>query len=137
MSTISSVSSTSTSSTSSTSSSSSLDTDSFLQILAAELKYQDPSDPVSATEYVSQMAQISSLNELTSIGASIDNSVAYSLIGQEATYSATTTSGDTVTGTGKVLSVTVSGSNTYVNVGGTTVDYSSITKVGSDSTTTT
>ncbi len=137
MSTISSVSSTSTSSTSSTSSSSSLDTDSFLQILAAELKYQDPSDPVSATEYVSQMAQISSLNELTNIGTSINNSVAYSLIGQEATYSTTTTDGDTVTGTGTVLSVTVSGSNTYVNVGGTTVDYSSITKVGSDSTTTT
>ena len=136
MSTISSVSSTSTSSTSSTSSSSSLDTDSFLQILAAELKYQDPSDPVSATEYVSQMAQISSLNELTNISTAINNSSAYSLIGQEATYSTTDTSGNTVTGTGTVLSVTISGSNTYVNVDGTTVDYSSITQVGSDSTTT-
>lgn len=132
MSTISSVSSTSTSSTSSTSSSSSLDTDSFLQILAAELKYQDPSDPVSATEYVSQMAQ----NELTNISTAINNSSAYSLIGQEATYSTTDTSGNTVTGTGTVLSVTISGSNTYVNVDGTTVDYSSITQVGSDSTTT-
>lgn len=136
MSTISSISSTSTATTSSTTSSTSLDTDSFLQILAAELKYQDPSDPVSATEYVSQMAQISSLSQLSAMSTSISNSTAYSLIGQEVSYSTTDTSGNTVTGSGTVQSVTVSGNNTYVNVGGTTVDYSSIYQVGSDSTTT-
>ncbi|CQR71975.1 Flagellar basal-body rod modification protein FlgD [Sporomusa ovata] len=113
-----------------------MDFDEFVQILATELKYQDPDDPVSGTEYVSQLAQISSLSALSEISTSVTNASAFSLIGQEVTYSATDTSGSTVTGSGTVLSVTVSGSNTYVNVDGTTVDYSSITKVGSDSTTT-
>lgn len=122
-----------TSNTTSTTSSTSLDSDSFLQLLAAELKYQDPSEPVSATEYVSQMAQISSLSQLSTINTAVNNAAAYSMIGQEATYSTTNTAGDTVTGTGTVQSVIVSGSNTYVNVGGSIVDLASIIQVGSDS----
>ena len=136
MSTVSSATSSSSTTSSSTSTTAALDFDEFLQLLATELKYQDPDDPVSGTEYVSQLAQISSLSALSSLNTSVNNSVAFSLIGQEATYSTTDTSGNAVTGTGTVLSVTISGSNTYVNVGGTTVDLSSITKVGTDSSTT-
>lgn len=137
MSTTSSVSSTTSATTSSSiASTTSLDFDEFIQLLAVELKYQDPEDPVSGTEYISQLAQISSLSALSTLNTSLNNSVAFSMIGQEATYSTTDTSGNAVTGTGTVLSVTISGSNTYVNVGGTTVDLSAITKVGSDSTTT-
>ena len=124
------------SSTTSSSSSNSLDFEEFVQILATELKYQDPDDPVSGTEYVSQMAQISSLSALSSMNSTLNNATAYGLIGQTVSYSSTDTSGNTVTGTGTVKSVTVSGSSTYVNVGGTTVNYDDITKVGSDSTTT-
>ena len=136
MSTVSSATSSSSTTSSSTSTTAALDFDEFLQLLATELKYQDPDDPVSGTEYVSQLAQISSLSALSSLNTSVNNSVAFSLIGQEATYSTTDTSGNAVTGTGTVQSVTISGSNTYVNVGGTTVDLSSITKVGTDSSTT-
>ena len=54
MSTTSAVSSTtSSSSSSSTSTTAALDFEEFLQLLATELKYQDPEDPVSGTEYVS------------------------------------------------------------------------------------
>lgn len=138
MSTTSSVtSSTSTTTSSSIASTSSLDFDEFIQLLATELKYQDPDDPVSGTEYVTQMAQISSLSALSTINSSLNNSSAFSMIGKEATYSTTDTSGNTVTGSGTVQSVTISGSNTYVNVGGTTVDLSAITKVADSSTTST
>lgn len=130
---VNSASASSTSSTTSTTSTSSLDFDEFIQLLATELKYQDPDDPVSGTEYVSQMAQISSLSALSTINTSLNNSEAYDIIGKTATYSTTDTSGATVTGTGTVQSVTISGSNTYVNVGGTTVNLSSITKVASAS----
>jgi flagellar basal-body rod modification protein FlgD len=121
----------STTSTTSTTDTTSLSYESFLSLLATELQYQDPTDPVSATEYVSQMAQISSLDALSNISTSINNATAYSMIGQTATYSTTDTSGDTVSGTGVVQSVTISGSSTYVNVGGTTVDLDSITSVAS------
>jgi flagellar basal-body rod modification protein FlgD len=124
-----------TTSSTSTDSANSLDFSEFIQLLATELKYQDPDNPVSGTEYVSQMAQISSLSALSTINSSVNNAEAYSLIGKEATYSTTDTSGATVTGTGTVQSVTISGSNTYVDVGGTTVDLSSITTVANESTT--
>ena len=115
----------------------SLDFDEFVQLLATELKYQDPDDPVSGTEYVTQLAQISSLSALSTMNSSLNNSTAFSMIGKTATYSTTDTSGNAVTGTGTVQSVTISGSNTYVNVGGTTVDLSAITQVSDSSTTST
>lgn len=137
VSSITSTTSTTSSSTSSTSSNTSLDFDEFIQILATELQYQNPDDPVSGTEYVSQLAQISSLSALSSINTTMNNAAAYSLIGQTVTYSSTDSSGNTTTGTGTVQSVTVSGSNTYLNVGGTTVSYEDIVKVGTDSTSST
>lgn len=126
-----------TSSKTSTATTSSLDFDSFITLLAAELKYQDPDDPVSGTEYVSQMAQISTLSGLADIGTTVNNSAAFSIIGKEATYSVTDSSGNTTTGSGTVQSVTTSGSNTYVNVGGTSVNYDSIVTVSDSSDTTT
>lgn len=106
------------------------DFESFLKLLATELQNQDPSEPVSSTEYVSQMAQMSSLMQLQNIGASVDASQAYSMIGKTATYEATdSTTGDTVTGSGTVQSVSISGSSVYVTVGGTKVELSSIISV--------
>lgn len=118
-------------------SNSSMDTDSFLKILAAELKYQDPSDPVSSTEYVSQLAQISSLSELEDVNTGVSNSGAFSMIGKKVTYSATDSSGAAVTGSGTVNSVSISGSNTTLDVGGTSVSLEYITKVENASSTNT
>ena len=39
-----------------------LSSDSFLKILAAELQYQDPLEPQSNSEFVSQMASFSALD---------------------------------------------------------------------------
>ena len=38
---------------------SSLDKDAFLQLLVAQMKYQDPLQPTSNTEYISQLATFS------------------------------------------------------------------------------
>ena len=55
------------SSTSSTGSDSLGTADSFLKILATELQYQDPTEPVSNTEYVAQLAQFNSLQQLSAM----------------------------------------------------------------------
>lgn len=116
-------------------SNSSMDTESFIKILAAQLRYQDPTDPVKASEYVSQLAQISSLSELEGVNTGVNNNSAYSMIGKTATYSVTDSAGTTTTGSGIVNSVSISGSNTTLDVGGTPVSLKYITKVTDTSST--
>jgi flagellar basal-body rod modification protein FlgD len=48
------------------------DTDTFMQLLLAELKNQDPLEPMNNSEMVSQMAQLNSLQQLTSISSNIE-----------------------------------------------------------------
>ena len=47
-----------------TTGSSSIGKDQFLQILVAEMKYQDPLEPTTNTEWISQMATFSQIEEL-------------------------------------------------------------------------
>jgi flagellar basal-body rod modification protein FlgD len=44
----------------------------FLQLLVAQLKGQNPLDPKDGAEFVSQLAQFSSLEELINIRTSLD-----------------------------------------------------------------
>ena len=44
----------------------------FLTLLVAQLKGQDPMNPVQGSEFVAQLAQFSSLEELTKIRTSMD-----------------------------------------------------------------
>ncbi len=44
-----------------------LDRDAFLQILVAQLRNQDPLNPVDGENFISQMAQLSSLEQLTTL----------------------------------------------------------------------
>jgi flagellar basal-body rod modification protein FlgD len=65
----------STSATSSTSksSTSSLGQDAFLQLLVTQLQYQDPLSPMDDKEFVAELAQFSSLEQLTEINTGIEN----------------------------------------------------------------
>ena len=59
----------------------------FLQLLVAQLKGQDPLNPLDGTQFVSQLAQFSSLEELTKIHAGID--VVQQALTKSATQSST------------------------------------------------
>lgn len=44
----------------------------FLQLLVAQLQNQDPTNPVDSTQYVSQLAQFSELEQLVAIRGDLD-----------------------------------------------------------------
>ena len=47
--------------------------DQFLQLLVAQIHYQDPTNPTDATTFVTQLAQFSSLEQLVGIRADLDS----------------------------------------------------------------
>jgi flagellar basal-body rod modification protein FlgD len=55
----------------------------FLQMLIAQLENQDPLNPQDATEFTAQLAQFSSLEQLLSIGESIDQLAESELVSQQ------------------------------------------------------
>ena len=55
----------------STNSNSSLNKDAFLQLLVTQMQYQDPLDPQDNSEYLSQLAQFTSLEQMTNVGTRI------------------------------------------------------------------
>jgi len=55
----------------STGSSTSVDTSQFLQLLVAQLKNQDPMNPVDNQQFLAQLATFSSLEQLISINAGV------------------------------------------------------------------
>jgi flagellar basal-body rod modification protein FlgD len=75
MSSLSSLNGTSVNSAISTTTNSSLNLNSsqFLQLLTTQLKNQDPSDPVSASDFTSQLAQLSTLDSLNSLNTNFSS----------------------------------------------------------------
>ena len=108
-----------TGSASSSKSSSSLDKEAFLQLLVTQMKYQDPLEPTDNTEYVSQLATFSELEEMQNMVGSTDLSRASSLVGKYVTVKVTNeTTGDTTLKGGKVDYVAVEGGKGYLNIDG-------------------
>jgi len=68
--------------------------DDFLKLLVTQMKYQDPLSPMDNTEYVSQLAQFSTLEYMSNMSSGISYMEALNMTGKYVT--ATTT--DSVTG---------------------------------------
>lgn len=56
--------------------------DAFLQLLVTQMKYQDPLNPSSNTEYIAQLATFSQLEQMQNIGTINSNTQAFSLVGK-------------------------------------------------------
>lgn len=130
--------------TSAVANNSSMTMDDFWQLLAAELKYQDMTDPMSNSEMMQQLTQMSSMNTMSSLSdaissiATVTNNLSqvtlttYStgLLGKEVTIAITDKEGklsDTITGT--VTGVDLTGA-TSVYVGGKKYELAQIMAVG-------
>ena len=84
------------------SSKSGMDKEAFLQLLVAQMKYQDPLEPTSNTEYISQYAQFSQVEQMQNMSSSMDLQRASALVGKEVYIKTTTSSGETKLIQGKV-----------------------------------
>lgn len=107
-----------------------LDKDAFLKLLVTQMKTQDPLQPTSNTEYVSQLATFSSLEQMQNMSSSMDMQRASSLVGQYVFIETTSKeTGETKKVEGAVDFVTYQGSKTYLSIGGTLYDFADLKTV--------
>jgi len=102
--------------TSNASTANSVDKDSFLQLLVAQMQYQDPLEPTSNTEYISQYAQFTQVEELQNMAANTNLMRASSLVGQEVYVKTTTSTGDTKYVQGKVDYVVYENGKAFLSI---------------------
>lgn len=94
----------------------SMDKDAFLQLLVAQMKYQDPLEPTSNTEYISQYAQFSQVEQMQNMAVSMDLQRASGLVGQEVYVKTTDSQGKTNYVQGKVDYVGYENGKAYVYI---------------------
>ena len=107
--------STNSSSSTSNTSSTGVDYNTFLQLLIAEMKNQDPTNPMDTSQYMSQFAQLSTVEQAMQTNTKLDSllssqslSQADGLIGK--TVSFTDSTGATFTGKVAAISINSNGS---------------------------
>lgn len=96
--------------------SSDMDKDAFLQLLVAQMKYQDPLQPTSNTEYISQYAQFSQVEQMQNMAASVELQRASQLVGENVYVKTTTSSGETKYIQGKVDYVVYENNKAYLSI---------------------
>lgn len=120
---------TSANSTSKENKNSSLDKDAFLQLLVAQMKYQDPMQPTDNTEYVAQLATFSQVEELQNVSASMTNSQANALMGKTVVIKTESATGEESYIGGKVERVVQQDGKTYLGVNGDLYDVNDLDSV--------
>ena len=109
--------------------------DMFLKLLVAEMKYQDPSSPMSTSDMMAQTATLTQTQSLQQIAQQNTQLLALqrslsagALVGQDVSY--TDTDGTTQTGLVTAVQIDSTTNTSTAVVGGKSVDVGRITQVG-------
>jgi flagellar basal-body rod modification protein FlgD len=108
--------------------------DDFLKILITQLQNQDPMQPLQDKEFIAQMAQFTSVEQLTNMSTEMkllrqSLGFAPSLIGKSVEWTATDSTGSEISKSGVVTAITFKNGNQYVSVDGEEVSLDRLTKV--------
>ena len=91
--------------------------DQFLQILCAEMQYQDPLNPTSNTDYIAQMATFTQVESMLNMQNTMTSSQANDLVGKYVIMKVTSsTTGETSYAAGNVDYVLHQGGKTYLSI---------------------
>lgn len=93
-----------------------MDKDAFLQLLVAEMQNQDPLEPTSNTEYITQYAQFSEVESLSNMASTMDLTRASSLVGQEVYIKTETSNGTPTYIQGKVDYVVYENNKAFLSI---------------------
>lgn len=92
--------------------------DAFLKLLVAQMKYQDPMEPTSNTEFISQYATFSELEQMQNMSSTLELSRASSYVGKTVCIRTQTSDGEYKELEGKVDYVTFEGGKAKLAVNG-------------------
>lgn len=104
-----------------------IDKQAFLKILAAELSNLDPTQDQDSSQYVTQMAQFASIEQMDNLNNTLTKSSYENLVGKGVTMTDADSSGNAYTGTVEAVS-TDSSNNTTIYLKITASDGSTTTK---------
>lgn len=104
---------------------STLNQNDFLQLLVAQIQYQDPMNPQSNTDMAAQLAQFTSLQQATQSSASLAMIQANTLVGTTVTLQVDSTH----TTNGVVTGVVLNNGTPQITVNGTNYNLNQITSI--------
>jgi len=93
--------------------------DAFLQLLVTQMQNQDPLEPTSDTEWVSQLATYSSLEQMQNMNKTLTNAQALGIVGKNVLLQTEKDNGDLAEVSGRVDFVTIKEGTAFLSVGGT------------------
>lgn len=93
-----------------------LDKNAFLQLLVTQMQYQDPLNPGDSTQYMSQLAQYSSLEATMNISTTLEKGNALNLVGEYVIMNTTDSAGNTTQISGLVEYATVKDGETLLSI---------------------
>ncbi|MEC0231564.1 flagellar hook capping FlgD N-terminal domain-containing protein [Paenibacillus alba] len=108
--------------------------DDFLKILITQLQNQDPTQPLQDKEFIAQMAQFTSVEQLTNMAGEMKlmrQSLGFvsGLIGKSITWTDIDSSGASEEKSGIVDSITFKDGNQYANVKGVEIPLDKLKKI--------
>ena len=95
-----------------------VDKEDFLQLLVAQMQYQDPLEPTDNTQWVTQYAQFSQVEEMQNMSTSMSLSRASALVGQTVIMNVTDAKGNETQVQGNVDYVSYESGKAYLSING-------------------
>jgi len=107
----------------------SLNKDAFLNLLVTQLRYQNPLEPMDDKEFISQMAQFTSLEQAQNTNKIARLNSAYGMVGKLISATISSETGELQDVTGIVDSVRIVGDEAYLVVDSKEIPYESVNEV--------